>query len=227
MRGCSLLRQGAEVGGVIALLGAESTGKTSLCRALADRLQADGCSVVVVPEYLRLWCEAQGRTPRAEEQADIAAEQDRRIQAAAVLADWVLADTTSLMTAVYSDLLFDDPSLYAPALREQQRFTLTLLTGLDLPWVADGLLRDGPHVRQPVDDALRKALARAAVPYTVVYGHGPHRVDQALAAVQAVVSAPAVMPSAARWRWVCADCDDGDCERDHQRDHRRKWLPRA
>jgi nicotinamide riboside kinase len=208
---------------VIALLGAESTGKTTLCQALAGQLQAQGHSVGVVPEYLRQWCEARGRTPRPDEQAEIADEQGRRIWAAAEHADWVLADTTALMTAVYSELLFDDCSLYATALAEQRRMTLTLLTGLDLPWVPDGLQRDGPHVRQTVDDALRQALTSAALPYTVVYGQGSHRVAQAMAAVQGVMNAPVATPSAARWRWVCADCDDGDCERDHQ----HRWLPRA
>ena len=49
---------------VIALVGAESTGKTTMCQALAGQLQAQGHSVGVVPEYLRQWCEARGRTPR-------------------------------------------------------------------------------------------------------------------------------------------------------------------
>lgn len=207
-----------DVAGVIAVLGAESTGKTSLCQDMAAQLVSQGCSVVVVPEYLRQWCDATGRTPRADEQADIAKEQSRRIWRAAEDADWVLADTTALMTAVYSELLFDDCTLYATALAEQRRMTLTLLTGLDLPWVPDGLQRDGPHVRQPVDDALRRALTGAALPYTVVYGHGAHRVSQALQAAQAAMQ-PAPAPQDRRWRWVCADCDDGDCE--------RHWLPRA
>ena len=74
----------------------------------------------------------------------------------------VLADTTPLMTAVYSDLLFQDTRLYADAARHQQGYALTLLTGLDLPWVADGLQRDGPQVREPVDARLRQALRHVA-----------------------------------------------------------------
>ena len=40
----------------IALLGAESTGKSRLADELASQLRAQGRSVVVVPEVLREWC---------------------------------------------------------------------------------------------------------------------------------------------------------------------------
>ena len=57
---------------LIALLGAECTGKTTLAQALAQRL-----GVAWVPEYLRSFCDAKGRTPRHEEQAHIVQEQTR------------------------------------------------------------------------------------------------------------------------------------------------------
>ena len=55
---------------IVVLLGAECTGKSSLTRLLGERL-----GVPTVPEYLREWCLRAGRTPRAFEQAAIAAEQ--------------------------------------------------------------------------------------------------------------------------------------------------------
>ena len=96
-------------GCVIALVGAESTGKTELSRAIAQRLQDRGMPVALVGEYLREWCEREGRTPRPDEQQAIADEQRRRIDAAAATGV-VVADTTALMTAVYSEQLFADPS---------------------------------------------------------------------------------------------------------------------
>ena len=65
----------------IALLGAESTGKTHLAEALAERLRAQGQSALVISEVLRAWCERQGRTPHVHEQAGIALEQARRVLA--------------------------------------------------------------------------------------------------------------------------------------------------
>lgn len=175
-------------GRVIALLGAESTGKTALAQALAQALQREtGAACTWVPEWLRLWCEREGRTPRVEEQAEIAAEQTRRISQAAQTHEWVVADTTAVMTAVYSEMVFADRSLWPAALRTQQDYALTLLTGNDLPWLADGLQRDGPHVREPVAQALRGALDGAGILWRPVEGSGSQRLECALAHVKATL----------------------------------------
>ena len=62
---------------------------------------------------LREFCDRDARTPRRDEQAAIAASRRARIAAAAAGAEVVVADTTALMIAVYSDLVFGDTSLYA------------------------------------------------------------------------------------------------------------------
>ena len=49
----------------IAIVGAESTGKTTLAAALAPRIAAEtGLKVAWVPELLRDWCNHVGRTPQ-------------------------------------------------------------------------------------------------------------------------------------------------------------------
>lgn len=198
-------------GVVIAVLGAESTGKTTLARGLVDTLAAQGRRVALVEEFLREFCLREERTPRQDEQAAIAREQSQRIADTARSHDLVVADTTALMIAVYSQLLFNDDSLVAPAVAEQARHRLTLLTALDLPWVADGLMRDGEHVRAPVDALLRAALHEGRVDYGVVAGTGAQRL---INAERAVVAALRPWPSSApRWRHVCAECGDPDCER--------------
>jgi nicotinamide riboside kinase len=201
----------APSGTVITLLGAESTGKTTLARRLAERLRGDGCRVALVEEALRDFCVREERTPRADEQAAIADAQSRRIDEAARSHDWVVADTSALMVAVYSQLLFNDSSLIAPALATQRGYRATLLTALDLAWVADGHIRDGAHVRQPVDALLRTALQRGGIAFSIVAGSGEQRLANALRAVQSALQ-PAP-PSSPRWRHVCAECGDPDCER--------------
>jgi len=212
-------------GRVIAIVGAESSGKSSLAVALAARVvEQTGLRCSVVAEFLREWCEREGRTPRADEQQAIAVEQQRRIASAAAGHDIVIADTTPLMVAVYSQLLFDDDSLVSMAIAAQRDAALTLLTALDLPWVADGLQRDGAHVREPVDRAVRALLAAHGLGWSVVGGQGAARLDQAFAAITPLLAtlAPAhaglfsglaardaAMPA---WRWVCEKCDVANCE---------------
>jgi len=174
---------------VVTLLGAESTGKSTLAAALGAALAARGHQVAVVAEALREFCEREGRTPRRDEQAALAAAQTRRIADAAGAAEIVVADTSALMIAVYSDLVFADTSLYDDALAAQRRVDLTLVTALDLPWQADGLQRDGAHVRGPVDAKLRAALARGGIAAATIAGAGPARLAAALAAIDAALAA--------------------------------------
>jgi len=176
-------------GFIVALLGAESTGKTTLAGAIGAALTARGRRVEVVPEFLREFCDANARTPRHDEQEAIAATQSARIEAAAARAEVVVADTTALMIAIYSELVFGDTSLYASALAAQRRVDLTLVTALDLPWQADGLQRDGAHVRGPVEALLRGALARAGIASTTIAGVGADRLDAALGAINASLAA--------------------------------------
>jgi nicotinamide riboside kinase len=203
----------------IAILGAESTGKSCLTHALAGVMQSRGHRVRTVAEVLRSWCEREGRTPLAHEQIGIAQTQAQAVMC--IQQAWVISDTTPLMTAVYSHLLFADESLYPMALAHQALFDTTLLTGLDLPWVADGLQRDGPQLRGPVDTLVRQALEGAGMAFRVVYGHGHQRLNNALLAL----GLPGVDEAAGLTRdnaqfainegrtvWQCNECSDPDCE---------------
>ena len=203
----------------IALLGAESTGKTALAQGLQAHFQARGIPTALVPEYLRTWCGAAGRTPRPEEQQGIAQKHARQLSAPTDVR-LLVADTTPLMVAVYSDYLFGDRSLYPFALEHQRSYHLTLLTGLDLPWVADGLQRDGAHVREPVDALVRAALDGAGIPYRIVYGSGTARLENALFAINSAASCEGFQGAQGIFRsdnvtsrpWACEKCSDPDCE---------------
>ena len=203
----------------MALLGAESTGKTALAQGIQAHFQARGIPTALVPEYLRTWCDAAGRTPRPEEQQGIAQEHARQLSAPTDVR-LLVADTTPLMVAVYSDYLFGDRSLYPFALEHQRSYHLTLLTGLDLPWVADGLQRAGAHVREPVDALVRAALDGAGISYRIVYGSGTARLDNALFAINSAATCGGIKNAQAIFRsenvtsrpWACEKCSDPDCE---------------
>lgn len=210
---------------LIALLGAESTGKTVLAQELqASLAQHTGLRCALVGEYLRNWCNQMGRTPDSNEQLKIAQTQAQNIEDQLSNHDVVICDTTPLMIAVYSDLLFQDSSLYAMALAFQARTHINLLMALDLPWVADGIQRDGPHVRGPVDAALRQALLRAGQHWSLISGAGNARLSAALDAITPILSSTPTPQTglltrlAARnaanpqWRWVCEKCDVPQCE---------------
>jgi nicotinamide riboside kinase len=213
----------------IAIVGAESTGKSTLAAELARRLNEEfGLRCACVPELLRGWCDAHGRTPHSDEQSGIARDQQAAIDAAALDADVILCDTTPLMTAVYSRLIFDDGSLDDMARAAHATIDFTLLTALDLPWIADWL-RDGPHVLAPVDWMIRERLLAWDIPWSLVSGTDEARTTNALDALRPALARWSRRPAAPRGlfsslqasgvgprrlRAVCELCDDPDC--DHQ-----------
>ena len=206
-----------------AIVGAESTGKSWLTQSLAEVLRARNHLVHAVDEVLRHWCDREGRTPQQHEQMAIAQQQALAAKKIAEQApeSWLLSDTTPLMTAVYSQLLFDDTSLYPMAMAHQALYDITLVTGLDLPWVANGLQRDSPQVRGPVDTLVRQALERSGMAYRVVYGQGPRRLNNALlalglagedASAQHLREQGQFAINQGRSVWQCNDCSDPGCE---------------
>jgi nicotinamide riboside kinase len=199
----------------IAILGAECSGKTTLAKRLAAELTRQGFSACFVAEVLREWCDRNQRTPKASEQTDIAKMQIQRIQDAPAV-DYLIADTTALITAIYSEIIFSDTSLYPLALENQQGFDLTFVMGLDLPWVADGIQRDGVAIQSEFDAKLRHVLQSQGIGFSVIYGSGDERFENAMTAV-ATMSKAQHMPQEkttrqAPWQWVCDKCSDAQCE---------------
>lgn len=173
----------------IAVIGAECTGKTTLCRELAQALGG-----LWVPEYLREFVDRAGRTPLVHEQAALMAEQVAREAAAHEAAlragqPLVALDSAPLVTALYSRLYFADHTLLDAATEHHRRYDLTLVTDIDLPWEADGLMRDGPDVRAQFHALLLDWLAGAGIDYTRVTGRHTERSAQALAPTRAHLAA--------------------------------------
>ena len=199
----------------IAILGAECSGKTTLAQRLAAELTHQGFSACFVAEALREWCDAHQRTPKASEQTDIAKLQIQRICDTPAV-DYLIADTTALITAIYSEIIFSDTSLYPLALENQQGFDLTFVMGLDLPWVADGIQRDGVAIQSAFDAKLRHVLKGQGIGFSVIYGTGDERFDNAMTAV-ATMSKAQHLPQEkttrqSPWQWVCDKCSDAQCE---------------
>lgn len=173
----------------IAVIGAECTGKTTLCRALAARFGGGWVS-----EALREFVDRHGRPPRAEEQAALLHEQVTRerfaeAQAGAAAQPLVAFDSAPLVTALYSRLYFADDSLLAQATGHHLRYDLTLLADIDLPWLPDGLQRDGADVRARFHTLLTGWLQANALACTWVRGDGEARIEAAAATISAMLAA--------------------------------------
>jgi NadR type nicotinamide-nucleotide adenylyltransferase len=160
----------------VAILGAESTGKSTLAPALAARY-----GTLWVPEYLREFVETQRRVPFEHDQVEIARAQREREDAMAASKDarrYLFCDTTPLMTAVYSRIYWGRVPPALLAMEAAHDYACTLVAGLDLPWVPDGLQRESEAVRKQVHACLLEVLRERGIPFTLLEGDLPQRLRQ-------------------------------------------------
>lgn len=158
----------------VAILGAESSGKSILAQALAHQYQT-----LWVPEYLREFVDAQQRVPEETEQLLIATTQlERENEAARTANTWLFCDTSPLMTAMYSRHYFGRVDKALEDLDQAHNYDFTLVTAPDFPWVADGLQRESAVVRQRVHEDLLMLLEQRDIPFLLVEGALKNRIEQ-------------------------------------------------
>ena len=169
----------------VALLGAESTGKSTLAQALAARYGTRW-----VPEYLREFVDVHARVPREDDQPGIARTQLAREDALARdtrARHYLFCDTTPLMTAVYSRVYWGRVPHELLALEAAHDYAFTLVAAPDLPWVPDGLQRESEAVRLRVHAQLVEVLEARGIAFTLLTGELAARVAQ----VEALLGRPA------------------------------------
>jgi len=164
----------------VVVFGPESTGKTTLAKALASHYHTEW-----VPEYAReylqeKWDRTQ-KTCRPEDLPSIASGQIARENSLTRSADRLLiCDTDLLVTKVYSEVYYDgfcDPEIERYAL--QNTYDLYLLTSIDVPWVPDDL-RDKPEEREEMFERFKSALEHHKRSFIILKGSPEKRLKEAI-----------------------------------------------
>jgi nicotinamide riboside kinase len=176
---------------LIAVFGAESTGKTVLAEKLAAHFGAP-----LVREYARERWDAQGGVLGLEDMLPVAEEQWRRedaakAAAAAAGARLVICDTEALTTMLWSDLLYGTTpeALRRGAEKRCRNYALYLLLDTDIPFAPDPQrCFPDPDDREKCRRIWRGALERRHLPFVEIRGDGPARERAAIAAVEEVLS---------------------------------------
>jgi HTH-type transcriptional repressor of NAD biosynthesis genes len=163
----------------VCVVGAESTGTTTLAAALAEHFKT-----VWVPEFGREYSAqkfARGETQwRSDEFVQIAREQSQLEDAAARSANRVLiCDTNAFATTLWHRRYMGSNSAEVAAIAANGRCDLYLLTGDEIPFVQDGL-RDGEHIRHTMHEWFEQALAAQPTPWRLVRGSHEKRMAAAI-----------------------------------------------
>lgn len=171
----------------VVIIGAESTGKTTLARMLAERF-----ATVWVPEFGREHWERKVAGLRMtdplpswspDEFVEIATEQQAREEAGARRANRVLfADTNAFATGTWYERYHAGRDTRVDAIGARDRVHLYLFTAPDVPFVQDGV-RDGELIRDWMDRRFAEQLAGATPPVVRLEGDWDARFAAAAAAV--------------------------------------------
>ena len=166
----------------IAVVGAESTGKTTLARALADHL-----NTVWAPEFARDYLLARGGRCTAEDMLIIARGQAALEEERARLANRLLVcDTDLLTTQLWHEHYFGPCPPELMETSKSRTAHLYLLCGLDVRWTADGL-RDSPEHRGWFHRRFIDELEERGLPYLLVTGSPSERLATAVTAAEALL----------------------------------------
>ena len=170
----------------VAILGAESTGKTTLAMELATRFET-----AWVPEYGRAYCDNRDARELVLEDFDaIARGQVEAEETAARLANRVLiCDTDIRTTATWSEIITGTRSRWLNQIAAEREYSHVILLRDDVPWINDGtrVLRDE---RARHTKLLEYELLATRQAYTPIGGTFEERFQGAVDVVATVLRSP-------------------------------------
>ncbi len=171
----------------IVVVGAESTGTTTLAKALAAHYKT-----VWVPEYGRVYSEgaltgAEASVWRSDEFVAIARAQNTLEDTLAERSNGlVICDTDAFATSVWHERYMHTRSPEVERIAASHPHDLYLVTGDEIPFEQDGT-RDGEHIRHSMHERFLERLAEEQKPYILLTGNREDRLQKAIAAVDALL----------------------------------------
>ncbi|RZF58234.1 AAA family ATPase [Sphingobacterium corticibacterium] len=163
----------------IAIVGPESTGKSTMARHLAQIL-----GTVCVPEYARYYCRNLNRKYTLQDEVNMFYGQVALEEALIPLAknNVLVCDTTMLTVKIWCDHLFGDTPKEVTNEIKTRKYDFYLLMDIDLPW-EDDPLRDFPQQREHFIRIWKQELEALHASYKIISGIGDERLKNGINAV--------------------------------------------
>ena len=177
----------------IVVLGPESTGKSTLCAALASHYQT-----IWTPEYARQFLSehgtkytyddlltiAKGQINNEEKSIDLLEQkiQDNKGEATT---NKLIVDTDMYVMKVWCEYVFNNCHHYILEQINQRNYDLYLLCDIDLPWAADEM-RDYPDAgpRLELFTIYKELLINQNTPWGIVSGSDVQRTANAIQLIE-------------------------------------------
>ncbi len=159
----------------IAIIGPESTGKTTLARQLAKHFNTQW-----VPEYARQYLKELDRAYHQEDLIHIAKGQMTEEDSLEAHAnDLLICDTNLIVIKVWSEYKYGTLDQWIQSQIDERSYDLYLLTSCDIPWEFDEQ-RENPDDREYLFNQYESFLSKHKLPFAVIKGSEVERMTQAI-----------------------------------------------
>ena len=168
----------------IVITGAESTGKTTLARALANYY-----SEPWTEEFVRRYVDQIKRDLQAKDLEPIArgqlAAEDTNLDQATRM---VIHDTNLLSSIIYAKHYFDTELDWVNQRFRERKYSLYLLCEPDIPWKADPGQRESSLVRDQLQKTFKAQLNALKLPYQQIKGTREQRLQRAVTIIDQLLN---------------------------------------
>jgi NadR type nicotinamide-nucleotide adenylyltransferase len=165
---------------LIVITGPESTGKTALAQALAEKW-----NILWIPEYARQYVENLDHPYNYDDVVRIAQHQIREeAEYVAKVGHGVLFfDTWLIITKVWFDLVFGKCPEWITDHIRNSKIDLFLICNTDLPWIPDPVRENGGEKRELLLKLYCEEIRSFGFQYEIVEGFGQSRTENAVKAL--------------------------------------------
>ena len=158
----------------IVLIGPESTGKTTLAKALAKHYDCN-----YVPEYARQYIHDLNRPYQKEDIVTIAKKQIELEETKEKKEPFLFLDTDLIVCKIWSKFKYGECHPWILKQINQRTYHHYLLCNIDLPWQADSQ-RENPNDRQELFSIYLKEMIKYKKSYSIIKGTENQRLQNAI-----------------------------------------------
>lgn len=161
---------------IIAITGAESTGKSTLAKALAQHY-----NIPFVPEFARSYVEELHRSYTYDDVILIAQKQvEQYNEMVSKQVPLIILDTWLLITKIWLDVVYGKVPDWIDNKIKETRIDAFLVCDTDLPWVADSVRENGGTNREKLQQIYIRELENYQFPYYIIKGNYTERKKAAI-----------------------------------------------
>ena len=168
---------------IIAITGAESTGKSNLARELSEHYGAP-----FIPEYARDYIQNLDRKYTFEDVEYIAQKQVEQYNDL-IKSDFqvIFLDTWLLITKVWFEVVFGRVPHWIENELKNTKIDLFLVCDTDLPWISDPVRENGGENRERLQEKYISEIGKYGFPYEIIQGMNGTRVQNAISVIDRIL----------------------------------------